>query len=117
MPRLIRDLLCGKSYWVTKSRVWQDFRNEYHPQRMCKKCGYINRFATPYCPKCGRTMSHETVPTGIIPKEQIIEDEHGQKYWGTLYDRERVWNFMLHKGVSNKVYRQHEEAEKKPTVL
>jgi hypothetical protein len=62
-------------------------------------------------------MSHETVPTGIIPKEQIIEDEHGQKYWGTLYDRERVWNFMLHKGVSNEVYRQHEEAEKKPRML
>ena len=62
-------------------------------------------------------MSHETVPTGIIPKKQIIEDEHGQKCWGTLYDRERIWNCMLHKGVPNKVYQQHEEAEKKPTIL
>lgn len=109
-----RDLFCGTSYWKTQSSVWYDeFRKVYRPHRICKKCGNISRWATKYCPQCGRRMTHETIPTAYVPTKEVNIERYNNR-WKKLQQEEEEWSERLHKGVPIEEYRQHEEREKHP---
>lgn len=108
----LRDLLCGKSYWKTQSSVWFDeIRKVYRPHRMCVKCGQISRWATKYCPHCGRHMTHETIPTAYIPTKEVKVAPLNNR-WITLQKEEEEWAERLHRGVPVEEVRRHEKAEK-----
>ena len=110
----LRGLLRGKSYWITQSRVWRnDWIGTYHPYRKCANCSHVSRFASNYCPNCGRKMTHETKPIDIISAHHII-DEHGTKRWNDLYQEEQEWEARLLKGVPIEEYRAWKKKQETP---